>query len=76
MIFCKACDDKLSSVRDKKKEIIEKYEIKTTKEWIDFTKDSIHNLTIVKQLFLKIRLLLIKMLVVLKIWNFCQIKML
>ena len=35
----------MSSVRDKKKEIIEKYEIKTVKEWIDITKDSIHNMT-------------------------------
>ena len=35
----------MSSVHDKKKEIIEKYKIKTTKEWIDFTKDSIHDMT-------------------------------
>ena len=42
---CKACDDKLSSVRDKKKEIIKKYEIKPVSEWITITKNSIHSMT-------------------------------
>ena len=42
---CKACDDKLSSVRDKEKGIIKKYEIKPVSEWIDITKNSIHNMT-------------------------------
>ena len=35
----------MSSVRDKEKGIIEKYEIKLVSEWIDITKNSIHNMT-------------------------------
>ena len=42
---CKACDYKLSSVRDKKKEIIKKYEIRPVSEWITITKNSIHSMT-------------------------------
>ena len=57
--YCKACDDKLSVVHEKKN-IIKKYEIKTVAEWIDITKDSIHSMTSKKNSM--IRLLIIKML--------------
>ena len=41
--YCKSCDDKLSTVYEKK--MIKKYDIKTVAEWIHITKDSIHSMT-------------------------------
>ena len=43
--FCKACDDKISAIHEKKQKAIKKYGIKTVKEWIDVTYDSINSRT-------------------------------